>query len=135
VRQVTARGARLTVLELRADLVGDHGAHRVTLEARELRTCTQVLTTSTVLLNHTLDDVLAHCTGARHIAMVGPGAGCLPDALFERGITALGGTWIEDGPAFVAALTQGEPWGAQARKCMTTRSDYPGWARLGPAAR
>jgi hypothetical protein len=72
--------------------------------------------TSTVLLNDTLDAVLAHCRQARAVAMIGPGAGCLPEPLFQRGVTTVGGTWIEDPAGFIAALKSGAPWGRFARK-------------------
>lgn len=136
VKQVTAHGARLTVLELRADLAGPREGFRITLDAAELASCTQVLSTSTVLLNHTLDDILAACRSARRIALVGPGAGCLPDGLFARGVTLLGGTWVVDAPAFKHALAAGAPWGGATRKFALTRETYPGLpgrrATLGP---
>jgi uncharacterized protein (DUF4213/DUF364 family) len=118
VRAITEAGARLTVLELRADLAGSHSGFTVTLDPTALRDCSQVLMTSTVLLNGSLDGVLAQCRGAQRVAMIGPGAGCLPLPLFERGVTALGGTWIDDGQSFVAALRQGQPWGRFARKAL-----------------
>ena len=65
VKQVTACGARLTVVELRAELAGKRAGFRVTLDPRELRGCDKVLTTSTVLLNDTLDEILSHCVRAR----------------------------------------------------------------------
>ena len=126
VKQVTARGARLTVLELRRDLAGERAGFRITLDPRDLQRCDKVLSTSTVLLNDTLDEVLAHCARARAFAMVGPGAGCLPDALFERGVTLLGGTWIEDAAGFVQALAAGGPWGAHTRKFAIASDGYPG---------
>jgi uncharacterized protein (DUF4213/DUF364 family) len=125
VRPIAEAGARLTVLELRADLAGAHPGFTVTLDPAALRTCSQVLMTSTVLLNDSLDAVLAHCRGARRVAMVGPGAGCLPQPLFDRGITAVGGTWIADGPGFVAALRQGQPWGRFARKVLWRAPGHP----------
>lgn len=126
VKPVAACGARLTVLELRADLVGSHPDCTVTLDPAALRGCDKVLMTSTVLLNHTLDAVLAHCAGARAIAMIGPGAGLLPDALFARGVTAVGGSWIGDARGFTAALARGAPWGALARKFVWTPDAWPG---------
>ena len=116
VKEFTACGAHLTVLELRPELAGAHAGFRVTLDPRDLRTCDKVLSTSTVLLNDTLDAVLSHCAQARAFALIGPGASCLPDALFRRGVTLLGGVWIEHGNALKRALTAGEPWGRYARK-------------------
>ena len=123
VRQVIALGVRLTVLELRADLAGEHAGYTVTLDPSHLKTCDKVLSTSTVLLNHTLGAVLGHCSAARRIALVGPGAGCLPDVLFEAGVTTLGGTWITDGPGFKQALRQGAPWSRHARKFTLNAAD------------
>lgn len=132
VKQVLARGARLTVLELRAELAGEREGHTVTLEPQDLAGCTQVLCTSTVLLNHTLERVRAACRAARRFVLVGPGAGCLPDPLFAAGVTALGGTWIRDRDAFVQALATGAPWGGATFKFLLTAADYPGWDRLRP---
>lgn len=131
VKPVTAAGARLTVLELRADLAGAHEGFHVTLDPAELAGCTQVLSTSTVLLNHTLDRVLAACRSARRLVLVGPGAGCLPDPLFARGVSALGGTWIDDAAAFKAALAEGRSWSAAASKFLLEAAAYPA---LGGAA-
>lgn len=130
VAQVTACGARLTVVELRPELAGEHDGSRITLDARELESCDKVLSTSTVLLNDTLDEVLAHCRGARAFALIGPGAACLPDALFARGVTLLGGAWIEDADAFKHALHAGAPWGRCARKFAIARDGWPGAGAL-----
>jgi uncharacterized protein (DUF4213/DUF364 family) len=123
VRQVTARGARLTVLELRADLAGQHAGFEVTLDPTALNDCDKVLSTSTVLLNHTLDGVLANCRKASHVALIGPGAGCLPGVLFDAGVTTLGGTWITDAAGFKQALQQGQPWSRFARKFAWNAAD------------
>lgn len=126
VRQVTARGARLTVLELRTDLAGEHPGFTVTLDPQDLKACDKVLSTSTVLLNHTLDGVLANCRKARCLALIGPGAGCLPDVLFEAGVTTLGGTWITDTSGFKEAMHLGLPWSRFARKFALNATDWPG---------
>ena len=116
VPRVTACGARLTVLELRADLAGRHPGLEITLDPAALQACNKVLMTSTVLLNGTLDTVLDHCRQASRLAMIGPGAGCLPEPLFDRGVTTLGGSWIVDRSGFVQALRRGDAWGRFARK-------------------
>lgn len=127
----TEAGARVTVIELREDLVGEHEGYRVTLDAAELSSCNKVLCTSSVLLNGTADRILGHCTGAERLAMIGPGAGCLPDPLFRRGVTLFGGSWITDAAAVVDALRAGESWSAHARKYAIRRNEYPGLERLG----
>lgn len=130
IPRVTAAGARLTVVELRADLVGEHDGYRVTLDAAALATCNKVLSTSTLLLNDTLDRMLAACTAARRFALVGPGAGCLPDPLFARGVTIFGGTWVDDPSAFCRALVAGESWDRHAHKYALQPAQYRGYDAL-----
>lgn len=134
----TAAGARVTVIELRSELAGEHDGYRVTLDTAELGRCNKVLCTSSVLLNGTVDRVLGHCAHAARLAMIGPGAGCLPDPLFARGVTLLGGSWITDAGGVVEALRSGEPWTAHARKVAIRRGEYPGLSQLaglGPPGR
>ncbi len=135
VPQVLASGARLTVLELRADLAGARDGWSVTLDAGDLAHCNKVLSTSTVLLNDTLDTILERCRHAERFALIGPGAGCLPDPLFARGVTLLGGSWIVDPAGFKAAIQAGNPWGGFALKFALGREDYPGFDRLLARAR
>jgi uncharacterized protein (DUF4213/DUF364 family) len=125
VKPVLSRGARLTVLELRADLAGPRDGFAVTLDPRDLAGCTQVLCTSTVLLNHSLQRVRDACRSARRFVLVGPGAGCLPDALFDAGVTALAGTWVHDRALFAHALAQGGRWSAAARKFLLQAEAWP----------
>lgn len=126
LKQVTAAGARLTVVELNPEYVGHYGAYRVTLDAAALEDCNKVLSTSTILLNHTVDDILAHCRRADRIVLIGPSAGCLPDPLFMRGVTVVGGSWITDRQGFIDALRRGESWSAFAYKFALTAGDWPG---------
>ena len=126
LKYIVTTGARLTVVELRGDLAGEREGYRVTTDREELATCNKVISTSTLLLNDTLDAVLAVCSKAESFALIGPGAGCLPDPLFARGVTLVGGTWITDREAFRAALATGSSWTAAARKTAIRRADYPG---------
>ncbi|HXD42586.1 MAG TPA: DUF364 domain-containing protein [Ramlibacter sp.] len=130
VKSIVNAGARLTVVELRADLAGERDGYRVTTDRSELAGCNKVISTSTLLLNGSLDAMLSACSQARSFALIGPGAGCLPDPLFARGVTLMGGTWITDGEAFRAALAIGEPWTASAHKVAIGRQDYPGFEAL-----
>ncbi|MCG3188456.1 MAG: hypothetical protein LKCHEGNO_00446 [Burkholderiaceae bacterium] len=135
VPQVLATGARLTVVELRADVLGPRDGWEVTLDPRQLERCNKILSTSTVLLNDTLDGVLGHCRRAERVSLIGPGAGCLPDPLFARGVTLLGGSRIAGAAAFKAALREGEPWGASVVKFAIARERYPGFEQLLSLAR
>ncbi len=128
--RILGAGAQLTVVELRPELAGERDGYRVTLDAEELAGCSKVVSTSTLLLNDTLDRMLACCQGARWFAMIGPSAGCLPDALFARGVTFLGGSWVDNRDDFVAALLSGESRGASASKYALSTDNYPGFAAL-----
>lgn len=124
--RVLETGAGLTVIELKAELAGERDGYRVTLDARELSTCSKVLSTSTILLNDTLDTMLGYCRKVQKLALIGPSAGCLPDALFARGVTFLGGNWVSDRSAFIDALESGESQKGAARKVALTPEHYPG---------
>jgi uncharacterized protein (DUF4213/DUF364 family) len=130
VKHIVQAGARLTVVELRSDLAGQREGYRVTTDRNELAGCNKVVSTSTLLLNGTLDAMLAACAQARSFALIGPGAGCLPDPLFARGVTLVGGTWITDREAFRESLRTGSPWSAAARKVAIRREAYPGFEAL-----
>jgi len=128
--RITKSGARLTIVELNPQLVGEHEGYRVTLDAEDLSDCSKVVSTSTLLLNDTLDRMIACCRNARWFAMVGPSAGCLPDALFARGVTLVGGTWINDPAGYTAALRAGASLSAFAAKSSLTAANYPGFDAL-----
>jgi hypothetical protein len=128
--RILERGAALTVVELNPDLAGPQVGYVVTLDTRALADCGKVVSTSTLLLNDTFDRMLTFCRNARWFAMVGPSAGCLPDGLFARGVTLLGGNWITDTKGFVAALRRGEPTSDCARKTALTPATYPGFDML-----
>lgn len=130
VGSIVRAGAQLTVVELRAELAGQREGYRVTLDGNDLVSCNKVIATSTMLLNDSLDAMLSVCANANSFALVGPGAGCLPDPLFARGVTLVGGTWITDRQAFLAALAAGDSWTAAARKVAIGRADYPGFDAL-----
>ncbi|MEZ5660645.1 MAG: DUF364 domain-containing protein [Burkholderiaceae bacterium] len=130
IRRIVAAGARLTVLELKPKLVGEQDGYRVVLDPQELAGCNKLLATSTLLLNRTFESVRAHAGKAEKIAVIGPGASCLPDPLFARGVTLMGGVWVADGPALLAAIAAGQAWGDSSFKTALTAREYPGLANL-----
>ncbi|WP_018991100.1 Rossmann-like domain-containing protein [Aromatoleum toluclasticum] len=130
IGRILKSGAELTVVELKAELAGDRDGYRVTLDPAELAGCGKVLSTSTLLLNDTLDHMLGFCRDARWFAMIGPSAGCLPDALFARGVTLVGGSWVHDREGFVDALRSGSERGSFARKFAIAADAYPGFETL-----
>jgi uncharacterized protein (DUF4213/DUF364 family) len=135
IGRVLATGARLTVVELNAELIGISDNYCVTLDPGQLADCTKVISTSTLLLNDTLDHMIACCHRAQWFAMIGPSSGCLPDALFSRGVTLLGGSWVNNPEGFIAALKSGESRSEFAGKFALTATNYPGWRALIQRAR
>lgn len=135
VPRIVEAGASLVVLELQSRLAGERDGWRVTLDPTDLAGCEKVLSTTTVLLNDTLDAVLRAVRGARWLALVGPGGGCVPDDLFARGVTLLGATTIVDRDGFADAVARGESWGGFARKYVISRDRYPGFDALAAALR
>jgi len=126
VDRILASGARLTVAELNPRFVTENERYRVTLDPMMLAVCNKVVTTSTVLLNDTLDAVLQACCNATYFGIIGPTAGCVPDPLFARGVDTLGGTRVTDLEGFRAAMARGEPWGRTTQKYCIRRRTYPG---------
>jgi uncharacterized protein (DUF4213/DUF364 family) len=78
IERIVATGAELNVIELRADLAGEFPGYRVTLDPGALAGCNKVLSTSTVLLNDSLEPILANCRAARYFTMVGPAPAACP---------------------------------------------------------
>ena len=134
VDRVARTGGRLTVVELDRAMVARQQARfpdvHITLDRAALVDCTTMVGTSTMLLNDTLDAMLAAAPRARQFAVIGPSAGLWPDALFSRGITVLGGTAVVDGAAFANAMATGGGWGSACRKFAIARDQWPGWQAL-----
>ena len=124
-------GVALTVLELDATLVQRTAGLEVTLEPGKLAACDKIVSTSTVLLNGTLDDVLAQAAHATTFVIVGPSAGCVPDPLFARGVSTVGGAEVIDSEGFMSVCGALEPWGSTTKKyCIQRDASYPGFAAL-----
>ncbi len=134
VQRVADAGGRLSVVEMNAEMVARQRERfpqvTIGLDRSLLAGCNRVVGTSTMLLNHTLDDMLAAAGSATHFAVIGPSAGLWPDALFERGVTLLGGTRVTDPAAFGAAMAAGESWSSATRKFAIAREGWPGWQSL-----
>jgi uncharacterized protein (DUF4213/DUF364 family) len=130
------KGIALTVLELDEALVQDAAGIEVTLDPTRLAACNKIVSTSTILLNGTLESVLALAAHAENFVIVGPSAGCVPDPLFTRGVSTVGGAEVIDPETFMHACKALEPWGDSTRKyCIQRGQGYPGFAALLERAR
>ena len=126
IREARALGVAVTVLELRPELGREEPGLVVTLDATRLSGCTKSGSTSCLLLNDTFEPVSAAWRGADAVAIVGPSAGCPPDALFAAGVSAVGTVQVVDPDALLARLAAGEKWSGAARKVTLTPDRYPG---------
>jgi uncharacterized protein (DUF4213/DUF364 family) len=53
-----------------------------------------VFFTGVTLVNHTLEGILKQARQDAEIAVIGPTASMLPEALFARGVRVVGGVWV-----------------------------------------
>lgn len=135
IRQARDLGIPVVVLELREELVREEPGLAVSLDPRRLEGCNKVVSTSTLLLNDTFEQVASCWRHAQAVAIVGPSAGCPPDALFAAGVSAVGSAWVADADRFLARVAAGQKWGDASRKVTITRAGYPGLEQLIAAAR
>jgi hypothetical protein len=130
VDRLVAGGAEVLILEQQPARVPPRPAVRVTTRPTDLAACRRVLCTASVLINDTLDELLAACAGADAFELVGPSGSGLPDPLFRRGVSAVGGVAFESAGLLRDTLARGEPWGVAGRKYRIAAGDYPGLGRL-----
>jgi len=126
VERLRDSGIRVTVIEKKSRFAGRDGNVTVSLDVEDLRACNKVLCTAATLLNDSIDEVLARTVGAEAVVIVGPTASFLPDPLFRRGVTAVGGTRILDAAAAIKALRKDRGLGKVASRYLITREAYPG---------
>ena len=134
VHRIAEAGGRLSVVEMNTEMVARQrerfpGVH-ITLERSALAGCNLVVGTSTMLLNDTLDAMLAAAPNAQRFAVIGPSAGLWPDALFDRGVTLLGGTRVVNPAAFREAMAVGDSWSSATQKFAIASDGWPGWRSL-----
>jgi len=130
VEQVRARDVPLTVIELDPHWIQRGDGSEVTLDPSRLRDCNKVLCTGTALINHTLDAVLSYCRNAEQICLIGPTAGCLPDPLFARGVTAIAGCQVTDCDCFIQLWSTQQRWRRATRRYTIHSAGYPGFENL-----
>lgn len=76
-------------------------------EQELLPLCDLVILSSTTLITGKIDDILAACTKAREIVLVGASTPMAPEIWEKYGVTALAGTGVEDGATALRILAQG----------------------------
>ncbi|MCZ6665317.1 MAG: DUF364 domain-containing protein [Gammaproteobacteria bacterium] len=130
VRRARDRGVEVNVVERKQHMIGETSGVRITLDPGVLRDCNKIICTGATLLNDSLDEMLAYCTAAEEIALIGPTVGFFPDPVFARGIDIVGGTRIIDADRAAERLETGKNFGDSAARTVMTPADYPGFERL-----
>ena len=130
VRRLTEKGIRVTVIEKKKHLLHQGTKLVMTADPAALQSCTKVMSTASTLLNDTLDEILSCCGNASLVNLIGPTAGFLPDPLFHRGVSAIGGSQIVDVELAIRNISEKKGLGPAARKYLLKREDYPGFAGL-----
>ncbi len=130
VQRLRDRSIPLIVLELKEELVTVEERFEVTLDPDRLFECNKVICTATTLLNSSIEFLLGKCSPKAQIAVIGPTAGFLPDALFELGVDLVGGSRIPDSDRFVENCKADQKWGKTAQKYCMTKGSYPGYRAL-----
>jgi len=66
-----------------------------------------LIITGVTLLNHTLEEILQVARPSAEIAVIGPTASMLPEPLFARGVTAVGGVLVRHADKLLDTLAAG----------------------------
>lgn len=126
VKRLRERAIRLTVIEKKKKFMETGKLLNVAPDPERLHGCNKVIVTAATLLNDSLDVILRFTAGATQVVIVGPTAGFFPDPLFDRGVTALGGTEVVRPEALIDRLKQDQGMGDAAQKYLITGAEYPG---------
>ena len=126
IKTIKKAGAEMVVLERKEQLVQSYPDLPITLDATELSTCNKILCTSTTILNNSLDEILAHCSPAAFVSIIGPTAGYFPDPLFARGVDVVGGRVVKNGELLLQLLAEKKRWGTATLKICYQKETYTG---------
>lgn len=110
LRKLKARGGRWWVVEQDPrTLKGDEMQHFIPADrsAETVATADVLIVTGVTLVNHTLEQILKAVRPDAEIAVIGPTASLLPDALFARGVRVVGGVWVKKPDELLDVLAAG----------------------------
>ena len=130
IRRLRDRQIDLTVIEKKTKFLEQDDRFRVVLDPECLRDCNKIISTAATLLNNSIDEILTCAQSAVDVVVIGPTAGFFPDPLFNRGVTAIGGTEIIDADRALDRIRRDEKMGDASRKFLVRRNNYPGLPEL-----
>ena len=96
VERLRNQGVELTIVEKKQKFLQLRDYFNITDQPHLLKQCNKVLCTASTMLNNSIDEILANCSMAENIAVVGPTASFIPDPLFNHNVNVVGGTEITD---------------------------------------
>ncbi len=116
VRKFNKMQIPLTIIEQKEELVTQGDGWEVSLDPTKLQRCNKVIITATTLMNNSLDDILRYCDPSAWKLLVGPTAGILPEPLFHRGISLIGGSQVLDWQLLEKNMEFSTKWGKAVKK-------------------
>ncbi len=72
-----------------------------------LPSCNVILITATTIINHTIDEVLRYCEGAREVCLVGPSTPLCPEVFQHYPVSLLAGDVVIDWEQTLRIISQG----------------------------
>jgi uncharacterized protein (DUF4213/DUF364 family) len=106
VQPIRAKVKKLYILE-RTSTRREEGVLPDTACDQILPIADAVLISGTAIANGTIEHLLELSTKAREIAVIGASAGILPEILFERGVTVIGGVKIVNANKMMQIVSEG----------------------------
>ncbi len=110
LRKLKTRGGRWWVIEQDPQtLKSDEMDHFIPADRSDetIAAADVLIVTGVTLVNHTLEPILKAARPDAEIAVVGPTASMLPDALFESGARVVGGVWVKKPDELLDVLAAG----------------------------
>lgn len=106
IKQIREQAKELFIIE-RSPLLRDEGTFPDTAAEDLLPQADVVVATGSSLANGTIDRILELSDNVREFGLVGPSASVIPNPLFDRGVTAIGGVKILDGDKMIQIIAEG----------------------------
>ena len=124
IKTIKEKGAELVIIEKHDQLIQKFPDLPITPDTTKLRTCNKILSTSTTVLNNSLDEILKQCSPDAFVSVVGPPAGYFPDPLFARGVDVVGGRVVDNSELFLKLLAERSRWGDATQKTCFRKESY-----------
>ena len=110
LRKLKGRGGRWWVIEQDPKtLKSDEMDHFIPADRSEetISKADVLIVTGVTLVNHTLEPILEAARPDAEIAVIGPTASMMPDALFARSVRVVGGVWVKQPDELLDVLAAG----------------------------